>query len=457
MDEVKAREWEVKFRGQAIEGWEIESLIDHGKSAAVFKALSEDSGRMAALKIFDDELIQRYGDKIQLERIGRELGLKGHRHPNMVEILGGGFHKESGNHYIIMEYLDGPSLSKCLTEVPEANIASLIEQLVSACEFLEGHGLAHRDIKPANIVLIEDMSRLVLLDFGVLKPVGEVGLTDIDGQRLFVGTLQYSSPEFLLRDEENSGNGWRALAIYQVGAVLHDLIMRRPIFEEFINPYAALVNAVQHETPSVASEAVPSYLIDACQMALVKDPEKRLGLISWDAFRPPVVSSAADAARQRISKRLRLADAQSEAVVDEGPASAELLETVIDGLKIELRRIRQANSSIMPPLMVTRGPKRAPVLNIQMGASAEFGLPGDVRMEIVVTVIDVEAQAVRLEARASVPVNAAEEPLELISVFKGPYSSGATSDRVEAAVLVALDQAQNGTTGQLNLADVRVE
>lgn len=457
MDEVKAKEWEAKFRGQAIDGWTIDSLIDHGKSAAVFKAVSESPGSLAALKIFDDELIQRYGDETQLKRIGRELGLKGLHHPNMVGILGGGFHEESGNHYIIMDYLDGPSLSKCLTKVPEANIASLIEQLVSACEFLEDLGLAHRDIKPANIVLLENMSRLVLLDFGVLKPVGEVGLTDTDGQLLFVGTLQYSSPEFLLRDEENSEDGWRALAIYQVGAVLHDLIMRRPIFEEFINPYAALVNAVQHETPSVASEAVPSYLIDACQMALVKDPEKRLALVDWEAFRPPVVTSAADAARQRISKRLLLADAQSEAVVDEGPAAAELLETVIDGLKIELRRIRQANSSIMPPLMVTRGPKRAPVLNIQMGASAEFGLAGDVRMEIVITVIDVEAQAVRLEARASVPADNAEAPLELISIFKGPYSSGATSDRVEAAVLVALDQAQNGTIGQLSLAEVRID
>ena len=457
MDHVKAKEWEAKFRGHAIEDWTIDSLIDHGKSAAVFKAVSASSGKLAALKIFDDELIQRYGDDTQLKRIGRELSLKGQNHPNMVEILGGGVHKESGNHYIIMEYLDGPSLSKCLTNVPEGNIPGLIEQLVSACEFLECHGLAHRDIKPANIVLLEDMSRLVLLDFGVLKPVGEVGLTDTDGQRLFVGTLQYSSPEFLLRHEENDADGWRALALYQVGAVLHDLIMRRPIFEEFVNPYAALVNAVQHETPSVNSEAVPSYLIDGCQMALVKDPDKRLALVSWEAFRPPVATSAGDAARQRISKRLLLADAQSKAVVDDGPAVAELLETVIDGLKIELRRIRQANSSIMPPLVVTRGPKRAPVLDIRIGASAEYGLARDVCMEIAVAVIDVEAQAVRLQARASVPAENAEEPQALVTVFKGPYSSGATSDRVEAAVLVALDQAQNGTIGRLSLAAVEVE
>ena len=79
----------------------------------------------------------------------------------------------------------------------------------------EADKLAHRDIKPANIVVLDNFSRLVLLDFGVLKPVGEVGLTDVDEQRLFVGTLQYSSPEFLLRDEEDNEQGWRALSIYQ--------------------------------------------------------------------------------------------------------------------------------------------------------------------------------------------------------------------------------------------------
>lgn len=456
MDEVKAKEWDEKLRGQAIDGWIVDSLIDHGKSAAVFKAVSDSTDKVAALKIFDDELIQRYGDATQIKRIERELGLKGQKHPNMVEILGGGFHAESKNHYIIMDYLDGPSLSKCLTKVPEANIPSLIEQLVSACEFLESHGLAHRDIKPANIVILDGMSRLVLLDFGVLKPVGEAGLTDVDGQRLFVGTLQYSSPEFLLRDEDNDESGWHALSIYQVGAVLHDMIMRRPIFEEFVNPYAALVNAVQHEPPNIASEAVPSYLVDACRMALVKDPVKRLELVSWDAFRPPVVTSIADDARQRIGKRLLLAEAQVDAVADDGPAVAELLETVIDGLKIELRRIRQANASIMPPLIVTRGPKRTPVLSIKIDPSSEFGLANDLWMDIAVEVVDAESQAVHLEARAVAAAIPATPP-PLVSIFKGPYSSGATSDRIEAAIIVALDQAQGGATGLLDLRGVGVE
>jgi hypothetical protein len=59
VDHVKAEEWKAKFCGQAIDGWTIDSLIDYGKSAAVFKAVSACSGKLAALKIFDDELIKR--------------------------------------------------------------------------------------------------------------------------------------------------------------------------------------------------------------------------------------------------------------------------------------------------------------------------------------------------------------------------------------------------------------
>lgn len=453
MDEVKAREWEERLRGDAIESWTIDSLIDYGKSAAVFKATSPVGP--AAVKVFDDELIKRYGDKVQLERINRELSLIGKHHPNMVSLLGGGFHEQSGNHYIVMEYLEGPSLKACLAQIPEVNVSVLIEQLVSACEFLELNKLAHRDIKPANIVVLEDLSRLVLLDFGVLKPVGEVGLTDIDGQRLFVGTLQYSSPEFLLRREEDNEEGWRALSIYQVGAVLHDMIMRRPIFEEFVNPYAALVNAVQFEQPTVASETTPPYLVDACRMALVKDASKRLSLVDWNTFRPPIASSVADAARQRISKRLLLADALAEGAVDRSPAIAELLETVIEGLKVELRRIRQANSTIMPPLEITREPKRTPKIIVRMNASADFKLAAELRIEIFASVVDVDSQAVQLDAQVACSAGGSDSAQHTI-IYRGPYSSSAIGEKLETALIVALDLAQNGQHNYLSLSDMGV-
>ncbi|MGB3416861.1 MAG: protein kinase [Mesorhizobium sp.] len=450
MDEVKAKEWDDRFRGTKIEDWTIESVIDHGKSAAVFRASGPDG--KAAVKIFDDDLIKRFGDHIQLGRIKRELSLIGQTHSNMVRLLGGGLHEDK-HHYIVMEYLDGPSLSKCLKDIPEANIPSLMEQLVSACEFLETLDLAHRDIKPANIVILDDFKRLVLLDFGVLKPIGDPALTDVDGQHLFIGTLQYSSPEFLLRDEVNDAEGFHAISLYQVGAVLHDLIMRRPLFEDFVNPYAAMVNAVQHETPGIASETVPSYLLDACRMALVKDPKKRAELVDWNSFRTPPPMSIGEQARKHVSQQLLLAEAikpstQAQSKVD--AAVLELRETVVEALKSEFRRIRQANSTTMPPIVVTRPKPRAPELVVQFNPNESFKLVKGLRFEVEVEVIDLDSQAIGIRMAAA-DGTAPLEKSPKTEIFKGPFSSGTFGDRMEAAIFVCLAQAIDGKEGTMDL------
>jgi serine/threonine protein kinase len=120
------------------------------------------SGQLVALKVFDDAIIERYGDKTQLARIKRELTLVGKVHPHMVQILDGGVDATTGNHFIVMEHLDGPSLQRCLQSVPDENIPVLIGQLASCCEYLETLSLAHRDIKPSNIIILDDYSRNAL-------------------------------------------------------------------------------------------------------------------------------------------------------------------------------------------------------------------------------------------------------------------------------------------------------
>jgi eukaryotic-like serine/threonine-protein kinase len=187
MDEVKAKELEKTLAGKMVDDWKIESLISNGKSAAVFRAKGP-SGKVA-VKIFDDDLILRYGDDTQIARIEREQELVGKRHPNLVQILGGGFDSQTRNHYVVMELLDGPNLKECLQEIPVEKIPILIDQLASAARFLEEEGYVHRDIKPENIVLLENFGRAVLLDLGVLRPLSGSDITDSDGIQAFIGTL----------------------------------------------------------------------------------------------------------------------------------------------------------------------------------------------------------------------------------------------------------------------------
>ena len=451
MDKVKAAAWEADLKGKQIRDCLVESLIDYGKSAAVFKATR--NGDTVALKLFDDEIIERYGDKTQLARIDRELSLIGRTHPNMVQIIDGGVDAVTNNHCIVMEFVPGINLQKCLLSVPDENVSILIEQLVSCVEYLETLDLVHRDIKPANIMILDEHKRLVLLDFGVLKPVGEVGVTDADGIQSFVGTLQYSSPEFLLRQEADTVEGWRALSIYQIGGVLHDLIMRRPLFEEYTNPYARLVNAVQNNTPNVSSTTVPAYLVEACQAALVKNPATRLELVKWDSFRPPKKAAAGTAARERVTRRSLLNQAMAATEIHNPLGNDDLLEATVNLIKVEARKIRGENTDVLPPLTVTRVPRDGNVVCVGFRSAPQQGLSAGLTIEMEVAIVDVSSQAVSLSVSAFAgnrPANSPDE--DRVVVYRGIFNPAGIAGALESSIYVAVDRAQQHTAANPNLA-----
>jgi len=444
MDKVKAKQLEEALLGKCIQGCKVGPLVNNGKSAAVFLATKD--GNPVALKIFDDELIEKYGDATQLARIDRELELVGKRHPNMVEILGGGFDDITKNHFIVMEYLNGPNLKECLSKVPAENIPELVQQLASAAKFLEGLGLVHRDIKPENIVLLDDLSRLVLLDFGVIRPIGKPGLTDDDGILTFVGTLQYSSPEFLLRNEDDTELGWRALTFYQIGGVIHDLIMRLPLFEEFLNPYARLVNAVQHEVPVIQNSAVPAYLTDLAGACLLKDPVLRARLVDWSKFeKPELIISSGESAKQRVTNRALLIQAREK---DKAASSAtvstanEVLGVAIDYIKQAVRSIRNDNN-VFPPLTVIADGSGGQCVKVSFRNSDAHGLPLGLSLHASIEILDASARVLSISALAFVSMHpdASEQPSPHV-FFEGIYDGAAIYTALEGCVYEALEAAQ---------------
>jgi serine/threonine-protein kinase RIO1 len=87
MDKQRAAKMSAELLGKTVGGWLIQKYINHGKSAVVF--LAQRSGQEAALKIFDPEIVERYGRDVQLKRINRELSLVGKSHPNLAAIYAG--------------------------------------------------------------------------------------------------------------------------------------------------------------------------------------------------------------------------------------------------------------------------------------------------------------------------------------------------------------------------------
>ena len=394
MDAAKAQMIEGKLKGQKLGSWTVESLIDNGKSAAVFKA--SDGSATAAVKVFDDELIERFGDKIQLARIERELSLIGKDHPNMVKILDGGVDEITRNHYLVMEYLPGANLKQRLQEVPVEAIGAYVSDLASCAQYLESLDLVHRDIKPENILVSTDLTKITLLDFGVLKPVKEPGITDGNGLHPFIGTLQYSSPEFLLRQEDGTIDGWRALTFYQIGGVLHDLIMRESLFSEYAEPFARLVNAVQDVVPTIQSSSVPNYLVDLAKTCLLKRPEDRLKLLTWDSFKPPMSPPGTASFKERVTRRVQVNEAAFVAQSQLKPDfNKPLINEILTFTKESLRKIQLENDSF-PPLgpIVRFPPKGGASVKVTLEKSDAHLINDPLSIAFTVDIVDGEARAI---------------------------------------------------------------
>ncbi|HCF4203290.1 TPA: serine/threonine protein kinase [Pseudomonas aeruginosa] len=444
MDAVKAKIWEEQLFGKNVGVWRVGKYINNGKSAAVFEAFDE-GGEKVAIKIFDDELIERYGDKVQLARIERELELIGSKHPNMVSILGGGYDEVSKNHYIVMEYLPGENLKDCLDKVPMDKVPYLIAQLASAAKFLEERSLVHRDIKPENIVVLDDYSRLVLLDFGVIRLVGRAGLTDDDGVQQFVGTLQYSSPEFLLRNEVDSEEGWRALTFYQIGGVMHDLVMRRRLFEESSTPYPRLVNAVQNEAPVIEGGEVLHRVIHIARCCLLKLPELRVKYVSWDDFLIenlcPVggVSSKQKVLDKLLYKRAQNIEARElrpETDADKFNFLGEVKEFIAVG-------IRNIRSETLPPVSFLSGMPCSGCVAAKFAASPDIGLSSGLIFSVHVSVQNAVEKAVTLSFFCSVDDSFVGQGCSGFEVFyEGVYDVGGVLNSLEDALYRSVDKFQ---------------
>lgn len=211
------------------QGWSIGKTLGRGGTAPVFEVDTPDGPR--ALKLYDAKFSTGRKGQIEQKRIDQQLALIGHDCPFLVNIYEGG--KIEGRLYLLMGRAPGKELEKRLADIPRNKIRAIVGQVAQAAIYLKSKNLCHRDIKSANIFISDDFEHCTLLDISVVRDVSDpIGVgTDHEGQLPVVATARYSPPEYLFRLEDPSPELWQALTVYQLGALLHDLIMQEPLFE----------------------------------------------------------------------------------------------------------------------------------------------------------------------------------------------------------------------------------
>lgn len=393
------------LRGKPIAGWVLVECLSHGKSAVVMRGRRGED--MVAVKIFHPGLIERYGRDAQLTRLSRERELIDKHHLNIARVLDAGTCETSGHLFVVMEHVPGRPLSRALGEIPRSNIAALTEQLARAAMQLEDWGFTHRDIKPDNIHVTEDLSKLVLLDFGVLKPHGDDAATSQQASKAFIGTHQYSPPEMIHGREENTLNGWRAITFYQIGAVLHDLITRKPIFGYATVRHADLVEAIDNHPIVVAADDVDPRLCNLATRCLLKKPLERLELVRWDDFlvsertRPDLAGRKDALLRQlQAGRALKRTDAIEDGEVRR--LKAVRLSATVRSARAQFDAALAALDGLVPPRMTTvdGGVHPSAAVTYEFAAEPKLGLASPFRIQVALALHD-DRSVVDVYVRAS--------------------------------------------------------
>ncbi len=210
-------------------------------------------------------------------REARAASLLNHPHIATVHDYG---ETEDGQPYLVMELIDGQSLSDLLREdsLPVDHAVGIIKQLAEAIAEAHRHGIVHRDIKPSNVVL-NQRNEVKVLDFGLAKhtePDRAVTLEQgasvthtLEG--VIIGTPSYLSPEQALGMPID-----RRSDIFSIGSVLYECLTGKPAFSgKTLGEIVAQVIRDDPPPPSQLNPRVPPELDRITLKALAKKTEAR--------------------------------------------------------------------------------------------------------------------------------------------------------------------------------------
>jgi serine/threonine protein kinase len=267
-----------QLEGSLIAGrYEIREHIASGGMASVFKTWDHRVERIVAIKVL------RSLDKNDLravERFRREARAAAKlAHPNAVTIYD--FVEEAGQYFLVMEYIQGPTLKQLIAQRRQLHARETIEVAAQVCAVLQvahATGFIHRDIKPQNIMLAlssgaaggisEGGAWVKLTDFGIVRVAEDAGLTN---SGIVLGTADYLSPEQARGETLTASSD-----LYSLGVVMFEMLTGRP---PFVGPTAVSI-AMQHASANPPplrqfNPHVPPAVEQVVNRALEKEPEDR--------------------------------------------------------------------------------------------------------------------------------------------------------------------------------------
>jgi len=258
---------EVKA-GDVIDGrFEIDSVISRSGMASIYKAKDRETGETVAVKI---PYMQLESDPAAFSRFQREaeIGEMLH-HPNILRFIKA---PNKSRQYIVMEYLEGKTLSTILQEMrplPIPDAVQIASYVCGALAHMHEHNVVHRDLKPQNIMICDD-GTLRIIDFGIAKATEMRRLT-------FAGfTPAMGTPDYMAPEQVKGKRGDERTDIYSLGAVLYEMTTGSVPFEG-PNPFIVMNSRITGDpvAPRKLNPQISEPLEEIILHAMEREPHRR--------------------------------------------------------------------------------------------------------------------------------------------------------------------------------------
>ncbi len=250
--------------------YEILGELGRGAMGVVYKARDPQIDRLIALKTVtlrgqepEDaaEFRQRFVNEAQAA--GRL------HHPGIVSVFDVGEETQTGEPYIVLEYVAGEALNKIIAREKKLSLQralQIAEEVADALDYAHAQGVTHRDVKPGNI-LITESGHAKIADFGIAK----LNLAHFTLPGKVLGTPAYMAPEQL------SGEGADGRSdLFSLGVILYAMVTGHSPFQG--NSATTVCYKVANREPVPASAldlGVPPELDAVIARAMAKDPADR--------------------------------------------------------------------------------------------------------------------------------------------------------------------------------------
>jgi serine/threonine-protein kinase len=255
---------------RSVAGYRLLRRVGEGGMSTVYLSYDVPARRAVAVKLLADHLS---GQQEFVNRFYREARLSRLvRHANIVQGFAAGYDPEACKHYLVLEFIDGPSAHAAMARlgrVPTGVAVRIGIDIARALQFLHARNYVHRDVKPDNVLLHPD-GVAKLADLGLTKRLNDdTHLTSINQG---VGTSYYMPYEQALNAALVDGRS----DIFALGATLYHLLTGQVPFQG--STHEEIIRGKENEEFRPVRELnpdVPLVLDEILAATLARDPRNR--------------------------------------------------------------------------------------------------------------------------------------------------------------------------------------